>query len=255
MEPIVIGAIVCAFSFGGALLGMWLNSALPEHHLDADSKATVQIGIGLVATMTALVLGLVTASAKSSFDAVDTAVKQTAIDILTLDRILARYGPETGAIRKDLKTAMEVRIDTIWPQGTPSSANLDPIGANAASHSEALVHAIRRLTPRDDEQRALQTRAVNVSESLLQSRWLVLAGTEASIPTPFLVILVSWLTIMFASFGMYAPRNGTVIAVLFVSALSVASAVFLVLEMDAPFTGLLRVSPEPWRFVHSHLGR
>ena len=82
MNPTTIGMIVFTCTFGGAMLGMWLRTTLPKHHLDADSRETVKLGVGLVATMTALVLGLVTASAKSTFDDVDTAVKQTAIEVL-----------------------------------------------------------------------------------------------------------------------------------------------------------------------------
>ena len=255
MNPTFIGMIVFACSFGGAMLGMWLRTALPAHHLNAESRDTVKVGIGLIATMTALVLGLVTASAKSSFDAVDSAVKQSAIEVLVLDRVLARYGPETGEIRKGLQHMIEARIDMIWPQDSSNPTNLDPLRSGASSKAEGLADAIRSLKPRDDAQRALQSRALDLSEALLQARWLILAGTETSVPVPFLVILLFWLTITFASFGLFAPRNGTVVAVLFVCAVSVGSAVFLVLEMDAPFDGLLRVSSAPLRYANDHLNQ
>jgi hypothetical protein len=255
MNPTIIGMITLTCTFGGALLGMWLRTTLPGHHLDAESRDTVKVGVGLIATMTALVLGLVTASAKSSFDAVDTAVKQTAINILALDRLLARYGSETAEIRKALQHAIGARIDMLWPQGSSKPANLDPIRSGAAPEAERLVDAIRGLKPRDDSQRALQSRALDVTEALLQARWLLLAGTETSIPVPFLMILLFWLTITFASFGLFAPRNATVLSVLFVCALSVGSAVFLVLEMDAPFEGLLRVSADPLRYAYAHLNQ
>ena len=125
--------------------------------------------------------------------------------------------------------------------------------AGSEQRVEGLANAIRSLSPRDDTQRALQTRAVDLSEALLQARWLVLAGTEISVPTPFLVVLLFWLTVTFASFGLFAPRNGTVVTVLFVCAISIGGALFLVLEMDGPFDGLLRVSPDPLRFAYSHM--
>ena len=255
MNPTIVGIIVFTCTFGGVLLGMWLRTTLPEHHLDAESRDTVKVGIGLIATMTALVLGLVTASAKSSFDAVDSAVKKTAIDVLTLDRLLARYGSETGEIRKGLQRALGARIDMIWPQGSSKPANLDPMRSGAGAEAERLADAIRALKPRDDSQRALQSRALDLTEALLQARWLVLAGTETSVPVPFLVILLFWLTITFASFGVFAPRNATVLTVLFVCALSVGSAVFLVLEMDTPFDGLLKVSADPLRYAYAHLNQ
>ena len=255
MNPTIIGIIVFTCTFGGTLLGMGLRKILPGHHLSDDSKDTVKVGIGLIATMTALVLGIVTASAKSSYDAVDSAVKKSAIDILTLDRYLARYGSETGDIRKGLQRAIGARIEMIWPQGASKRADLDPMGSGAASRAEGLTDAIRALKPRDDSQRALQSRALDLAEQLLQERWLVLAGTETSVPLPFLVILRFWLTITFASFGLFAPGNTTVLLVLFVCALSVASAVFLILEMDAPFEGLVKVSADPLRYAYAHLNQ
>ena len=255
MDPTVVGAVVFAFSFGGVLLGMGVQAMLPQHHLDADSKDTVKVGIGLVATMTALVLGLVTASAKSSFDAVDNTVKQTAVDILTLDRALARYGSDTKEIRHALKETIRQRIDSIWPPGSRQPVDLDPLGRGAASQAEALTNAIRNLVPQSDAQRSLQARALELAEKLLEARWMVLAGTESSVPLPFLVILLFWLSITFASFGLFAPRNGTVVATLLVCALSVGSAVFLVLEMDSPFNGMLKVSADPLRFAYKHLNQ
>ena len=255
MNPTRIGIIVFAFAFGGVLLGMWLRSALPKQHLDTESRDTIKVGIGLIATMSALVLGLVTASAKNAFDSVDHAVRESAMQVLALDRVLARYGPETGPIRAGLKQALGHRIDMIWPQEGARPVNLDPTSGGAASRVEGLADAIRSLSPRDDAQRALQTRAVDLAESALQARWLVFAGTEVSVPTPFLVVLLFWLTVTFASFGLFAPRNGTVIAVLFVCAMSIGGALFLVLEMDGPFDGLLKVSPGPLKFAYTHINR
>jgi hypothetical protein len=255
VNPTVIGLVVFTCTLGGALLGMWLRKVLPEHHLDAESRDTIKVGVGLIATMTALVLGLVTASAKSSYDAVDTGVKHAAMDILTLDRVLARYGSETGEIRKGLKHVVGERIDTIWPQGSSKPASLDPLRTGAASRAEGLADAIRGLQPRDDSQRALKSRALDLTEAMLQTRWLAIAATGSSVPVPFLVILLFWLTFTFASFGLFAPRNITVVTVLLVCGLSVASAVFLVMEMDAPFDGLLQVSADPLRDAHAHLNQ
>jgi len=254
MNPTIVAIIVFALTFGGALLGMRLRTLLSEHHLSAESKDTVKVGIGLIAMMTALVLAFVTASAKNSFDAVDSAVKKGAIDVLALDRVLARYGSETSEIRKGLQRALGARIEMIWPQGSSKPATLDPTALGAGAEAEKLAGAIRVLKPRDDSQRALQSRALDMTEALLQARWLV-AATEPSVPVPFLVILLFWLTIIFASFGVFAPRNALVLTVLFVCALSVSLAVFLVLEMDAPFDGLLKVSADPLRYAHAHLNQ
>jgi Protein of unknown function (DUF4239) len=253
MNPTVIGAAVFLCTFGGALLGLWLRVLLPKDHMTDDTKDTVKLGVGLVATMTALVLGLVTASAKNSFDEVDTAVKHTAIDILTLDRVLARYGPETKEIRAAMKQSLGRKIEQIWPQERGLLPQLDP--AESATSMEVLLDGVRKLTPRDDEQRRLQAKAGDLSETLLATRWLAVADSSTSIPFAFLVILVLWLTTIFASFGLFAPRNATVLAVLFLCSVSVGSAVFLVLELDRPLDGLIKVSPDPLRNAYERMNR
>jgi hypothetical protein len=253
MQPIGTGVVVFLCTFGGALLGVWLRSRLPEHHLDDASRDTVKVGIGLIATMTALILGLVTASAKSSFDALDAAVKHTAADLLSLDRALARYGPETAELRGALKATIADRIDLIW---TPDAARrvLRP-SSTEAQEVELLAARLRQLKPQTDDQRWLHSRAAEVGESMLEARWFMFAGLGSSIPRPFLGILLFWLTITFASFGLFAPRNATVYSVLFVCALSVAGAVFLVLELDGPFDGLITVSRDPMMFALDRLNR
>ena len=253
MSPIAASLLVFVCVFGGVLVGMWLRSILPKDHLDAESKDTVKVGIGLIATMTALVLGLVTAAAKSSFDSGSVAVKQAAMNILAVDRVLARYGSETAEIRKGLKDLLAARIDAIWSHGLsePSSMNQRP--SKAFTSAEEVAEAIRVLKPRDDLQRAAQSRASDLIETVLQARWLAALGVQSSVPLPFLSVLVFWLTITFTSFGVFAPRNVTVLVVLFVCAVSVSSALFMVLELDGPFDGLIKVSPDPLRYAQSHI--
>lgn len=252
MHPIGIGTVVFVCTFGGVLAGMRLRAILPERHLKDDSRDTVKIGIGLIATMTALVLGLVTASAKSSFDALDVAIKRTATQVLTLDRILARYGPETGEIRAALKLGVARRIDLIWP--SPSrSAQPDPF--EMMRGAEDIADRMQGLSPQNDTQRRLQSRAVDLGEAVLEARWGAFGASSSSVPVVFLVVLVFWLTITFASFGLFAPPNATVMTVLFLCALSVAGAVFLILELDGPFKGLIQVSADPLRFALSRMNQ
>jgi hypothetical protein len=252
MKPLAIGIIVFICTLGGALIGMWLRRTLPEHHLRDESRDTMKLGIGLVATLTALVLGLVTASAKSSFDGLNTAIKNVAADVIATDRLLARYGSETKDIRATLKRVIAYRIEMTWPQGPSHAAKLAV--TEATETGEWVVDQIRALTPPNDAQRSLQSRALDRSEALLRTRWVVLGELGTSIPWPFLIVLVFWLTITFMSFGLQAPANTTVLAVLLLCALSVAGAVFLILEMDGPFDGLIQVSAEPLRYALTRLG-
>jgi hypothetical protein len=251
MNPMAISAVALACTVAGTLAGRWLRPWLPADHIDEESRDTMKLAIGLIATMTALVLGLITASAKASFDTVDISVRHTAMDILTLDRVLARYGPETGPIRAGFKQVVANRIELIWP-GEKVRAQLEP-SAEFMQGTETFAERIRALIPRDDSQQMLRARAIDLVEGLLKERWQVAGARATSVPLPFLVILLFWLTVTFASFGLLAPRNITVLAVLFVCALSVSSAVFLILEMDGPFDGVLKVSSEPLRYALAHL--
>ena len=256
MSPGVIGLATVVSTSIGSLLGMWTSSRLPEHHFDEASRDTVKTGIGLIATMTALVLGLVTASAKSSFDAADTAVKLLAVDVLTLDRALARYGSETKDIRLSLKHAVDTRIEAIWPRGRVKPSSPDPVATGKSSETEQITEALRDLRPQDEVQRAIKVRALELSETMLRSRWLVYLWSESSsVPVPFLIILVFWLTVIFMSFGLLAPRNGTVTVVLGLCAVTVGSAIFLILELDSPFQGIVKVSPDSMYYAETRLGR
>jgi len=251
--PAAAGLVTLVCTFGGVLVGLVIRKSLPRDHVSDDSRDTIKLGIALVATMTALVLGLVTASAKSSFDAVDSTVKQAAAQLLSLDRILARYGPETALIREALKATVADRVDAIWSPDPSQPARRDPL--SVAQGVEHLAAQTRRLAPQTEEQRRLQSLAVELEESLLGARWMVFGSLGSGIPLPFLVILLFWLAITFASFGMLAPPNATVVSILFVCALSVSAAVFLILEMDGPFEGFLIVSSEPLKYALTHLNR
>ena len=253
MSPATIGIVVFVCTFGGVLAGMRLGLTIPEEHLKGESKESIRTGIGLIATMTALVLGLVTASAKQSFDDVDKTVRNVAADVLTLDGVLARYGPETAPLRANLKAVVESRVDATWPQGKAGNATVTQ--GQAVSVVEQFAAQVRALAPGTDEQAWLKSRATDLTEALMEVRFRVIGRIGSSVPVPYLVILVFWLTVTFASFGIFAPRNAAVVTVLFLCSLSVAAAVFLVLELDGPFEGLVRVSPEPLTAAVSLLGR
>src|SRR5215813_9880274 len=247
MTSLEIAGITFACIFGGALLGMLFRSVLPEHHLNPESKDVVKVGMGLIATMAALVLGLLTGSAKEAFDTQDAELKQMAANVILLDRTLAHYGPETKSIRDQIRRALEYKLAMTWPENG-SATRVDTSETTPAV--EAIEDAIRALSPQNDVQRALQSRALQVAGDLMQTRWLMF-GQQAgnAIQTPLLVVLVFWLAALFASFGLFAPRNATVMAVLCVSALSVAGAILLILEMNQPFQGLVTVSGAPLRYT------
>ena len=248
-----IASIVFACVFGGALLGMFLRVYIPEHHLSEGAKDVIKLGMGLIATMAALVLGLVIATAKNSYDTQDDAVKHTAAKLLLLDRVLANYGPETKEARDLLRRIVASRLDAIWPEDWSQRARLD--APEAVFATQQIEARIVQLSPQNDTQRRLQSQALQIGSDIMETRWLILGGLGSSIRVPFLVVVVFWLTIIFGSFGLFAPRNATVVTVLFLCALSVAGSIFLILEMDRPFEGVMKISSAPLRYTLSHLGQ
>jgi hypothetical protein len=242
---------VCTFSC--ALAGTFIRSWLPPTHLSKESQDVVRLGIGLVATMTALLLGLVTAAARSTFDSQDAAIRNSVAAILTLDRHLARYGPETKPIRDLIRSAVAYRVEVTWHIVDSSGPHIQP--TENAPPVEEVENMILALSPQTEAQRWFKSEALKLSEEVVKTRWRVLGSAGGSVPFPFLVVVIFWLTVTFTSFGLYAPRNATVVSVLFVAAVSVAAAVFLILELDGPFDGVIRVSSGPMEYALTELGR
>jgi hypothetical protein len=251
MSSITISLIAFACVSGGALLGLLLRSVLPQHHLNPDSKDIVGLGMGLVGTMAALVLGLLIASAKGSYDAQSNDLTQMSANVVVLDRILAHYGPEAKETRDLLRGAVARIHDRMWSEGRSGRSDLEPVSIGA----EPIYDRIQQLSPKDDRQRSLQAQALSIATSIAQTRWLMYEQSATSVPMPLIVVLVSWLTILFISFGLFAPRNLTVVTSLSISALSVSGAIFLILEMYRPFQGLIQISKAPLGAALANLGQ
>ena len=244
---------VCTFA--AALVGMFIRNALPPAHVSKESQDVIRLGMGLVATMTALLLGLVTAAAKGSFDSQDLAIKNAAAGILTLDHQLSRYGPETQPTRELLRHALAARIETMWPsEGTRSSFEDTASVRKTGQAADEIENQILGLSPQTEAQRFFRSEALKVTSEVLRTRWRLLSAGGA-VPKQFLVVVIFWLSMTFASFGLSAPRNATVMTVFGISTLSVAAAVFLIFELDGPFEGIIRISSGPMRFALAHLGR
>ncbi len=249
---IAIALIVFGCVFGGALLGMFLRAALPEHHLSEKSYNIITLGMGLIGTLAVFVLGLMIAGAQSSYRDQRSDIFQMSANIIFLDRILADYGPETKEARDLLRRSVVRMLDQIWPADSSKPAQLDPTEARGGF----LYNKIQSLTPHSDAQRSLQAQALSLAFNLVQTRLLMFTQQVKSVPVPFLIlmgVLLFWFTTIFFSFGLYAPTNATVIATLVVSALSVSGAIYLMVALNQPFEGLLRMPSEPLRIALAHL--
>jgi hypothetical protein len=250
MDPLTVSSIVLAFVFGGALFGMFLQTVVPTDHLSPRSTDLVKLGMGLIVTMTAMVLGLVLASAKGSYDTQKGELTALSANIVLLDRVLAHYGPETKESRDILRGAVTHTLDRLWPEDRSRDARLE-----AVPGAEVLYDKIEELAPKSDEQRSAKSQALNILINVGETHWLMLEQQASSVPLQFITVVVSWLTVIFISFGLLAPRNATVVATLFICALSVSTAIFLILELYTPYSGLIRISSDPLHNALVHLGR
>lgn len=252
MSSLGIPLIVFAFVFGGAMLGLFIGTSLPDHHLGQDARDVVKLGTALIATMAALVLSLLISSAKGSFDKMDAELVENAARVDSLDRVLADYGPGTREIRDLLKRSYAARLDLLFPDDRSETGQVDtPLGV---VRTESILARLWELSPQTDAERGLRSQAVEIAGEISSTRWLLLLQKDESIPMTLLIVLVSWVAIIFTTFGLLAPRNATVVASLLVCALSVSGAILLILEMNSPFTGLMTVSSAPLVDALANLG-
>jgi len=251
MSELAIGGIILVCVYAGALVGMLLRHRLPDHHLTAESKDVVKVGAGLIGTMAVLLLGLLIASAKASYDTKRGEITQMAAKVLFLDRILANYGPEALEARETLRHMLERAIVQIWPGDRSQKAQFDP----TANRGDQLFDVLEKLTPTTDRQRQLKSQAEATAMEIGQMRWLLLVQRESTVSTPMLVTMVFWLAIVFLSFGLFAPPNTTVFVTLFLGALAVTGAIVLVLEFDQPFGGVIEITSTAMRTALEHLGK
>jgi len=254
VSPFIVFVITFSCIIGGIALGMYLRTLLPDHHVSDDSKDVIKLGTGMIATLAALVLGLLIASAKGNFDTMNNGLVQAASKVVLLDRLLAHYGPETNDAREMLRQGVTTIIGQIWP--TESEGHIDVKALQSRTGFETLQDKLRQLSPRNDAQRWLQSQALQVSGEIAAVRWFLIEQKgHSSLPGPLIVLLVFWLILIFFIFGLLSPRNETATLVLVVCALSAAASLYMLLELDRPFGGLISVSGEPMRNALIYLGQ
>jgi hypothetical protein len=248
---IIIAAILFAGLVGVILVGARLRRLVPAGHLSTESKDAVKLALGLVATMTAILLGLLVSSAKNSFDTARSEVIQMSAKIALLDRILVLYGPQTADARRALRDSVAEGIRRTWPPDGRRPASLEP----NEQMGDTVYAAISRLAPEDEPQRALKAEAVTLMVQLAELRSLVQAQAVSSLSKPLLIALLIWLVVIFLGFTVLAPPNATSTLALLAGAFSVACAVFIILELDYPFAGLVRIPSEPMIRTLDHLSK
>jgi hypothetical protein len=253
LNSTLISLLAFGCTFCAALMAIFIKNRLPAHHLEGDSRELVKLVLGLIATMTALVLSLLISSAHSAYDAQESELQQLGVHLYQVDRILAHFGPEAVEERALLRRILAADIARTWPNDGEGAATY--LSLSAQQEAERLFDGIASLSPKTDLQRFGQSRALQLLASAGETQRLLVTQARGSLSWPFLFVLVSWLTVLFFGFGIFARFNAMVIVSLVVGSLSVAGAIFLILEMNQPYAGWMQVSSAPLRDALAQMGR
>jgi len=238
---------------GGMLLGSYLRIVLPDQHTQADSKDILMTSAGMMATLIALIIGLLVTSGKGAYDGTNSSITQGGAKIITLDYYLSHYGPEAKEARELLRQSTASGINRIWPDESKQGADLAKM--EAATGTADVYNKICELSPQNDAQKYLQSQALQIAADMMQSRWMLIEQSQTKLPRIFLVVLTFWLTVLFTQFGLLAPRNLTAISALLICAISLSGAIFLILELNDPLEGRIKVSSAPLYKALSLIGK
>lgn len=252
-SSLAISLVALGCVFGGALLGMLCRKRVPDEYQSAESKEVVRLGMGLVVTTAAMALGLLVGSAKSFFDTQNAEMAQIAGNYILLNHVLTSYGPGASDARAALRGELAHQLGESGPLERQNKAYMNI--KEGVQMSDTILERIQALSPTDDSQRFLKQQSLTVLFELGQTRWLLFSQNAVPFPRFVLVMLISWLILLFGSFGLFAPRNPLVVVGLFASAVAVCGAILLILEMYNPQSGLIQISDAPLRAAMEQLGR
>jgi len=253
MSAPLIAFIILVFMLSGMLLGAYLRLRLPDYHTQTDSKDILITSAGMMATLVALIIGLLVTSAKDTYDVTSSSITQEGAKVITVDYYLSHYGPEAKEVRELLRQAVASGINRIWPDESREGENLAKM--EKATEMADVYTRIRELSPKNDSQKYLQSQALQISADMMQSRWMLIEQSQTNLPRIFLLVLTFWLTLLFVQFGLLAPRNRTALSAVFICAISMAGAIFLILELNHPLDGRIKVSSAPMQEALSLIGR
>jgi len=243
----VTGVIIFAVILAGAFAGVMIGRQLPPHHATDETKSLVSVSMAVVATVSALVLGLLISNANTSFIARSGEVTALSANILRLDHMLRLYGPDAEPARDSLRRYAEHKSVDLFPEKPGAVVRVD----NPSTYEllQELENTMLRLRPADHRQQWVLSQAMTLAANIGNTRWLLVQQIGQGTPKAFLGLVVFWLTLLFASFGLFAPRNLTSAAALVLCALAVSGAVEMIIELEQPLGGLIHISPQPMRYA------
>lgn len=256
MNSTGIALVTFLLLFGSAIAGFLLQGILPPHHLSEQSKGAVHLGAGMIATLAALILGLLVSSTKGSYDQVASLVNEMCASYAHADRLLANYGPEAAPCREKLLQSLATAHSLVWPEETRNAKSPGPGDRSPAKMVlEECYDLTAQLKPSGTRQQQLQADTLHEINDIIQKRWLlheiVYGGGISWLLLVIPVVFIAFITFVYA---LYAPRNPTVVAAIMSSSLCIAVAVFLISELASPLQGVLKISSRPVHLALDQMG-
>ncbi len=243
MTAIWVSMAAALAAFAAGLFGLWLQRLLPKPHTSDRSRDMITAIVGLVSLLLALVLGTIIGSAYAFYSNQKTELETIAARALQLDIALAEFGPETKEARAELKAGTQRVHDMFWGEKPIFDSDPGQLAPGTAIESlKATDAAIAALDPRTPLQKQAAAAAV-VDASLIQNtRLSILLQLKSPVSWPLVTVVVLWSILLFC-FGVLSRINATTIAALGFGGFAVGSALFLIIELSQPYTGLFRVPP------------
>jgi hypothetical protein len=254
MNSYLIALIAFLCIFGGAVAGFFFRQFFPSHHLSKDSLDSVKLGAGLIATMAALILGLLVSSSKGTYDRVNVLINEAAANTISLCQVLKNYGPEADPLRQILSDRVAKIGRDIWPD----DPNITVKGSAAFKNETSILGLTKMISELKDDSPAAQqmkTNALALAAQLNKERWQIAVESTSTLPWPLVVIPVFWIKFLTFVYAVFSPRNATVIMVLFFCSVSIAGAIFLICEMSMPLDGSIKVPSQPFRTALEMMNR
>jgi hypothetical protein len=262
MTEIAYSLLLFIVLIGAAWICMKLQRLRPEHHRSRETSNFVHLVVTMLVTFAALVLGLLTTSVRANFDNVADDIRGYATQIIDLNRLLVAYGPETMPTRWLLRNYTAGAVAATWTGEPPPSNALNPAsGPNDEFMENSTLGRMMNevgaellaLTPTDQIHQLLAAQARARFDTLVLRRWKLIEEASGRSAGPLYLIMVLWLTVIFASFGLTAPRNMLVLIIMAMCAASLASVEFVILDLSTPFSGIYVVSSHPMREAIAHM--
>jgi hypothetical protein len=207
-----VGLAVLVVVFASAMIGRLIRRKLPESHLSDETKAVVTLSTGVVGTLTALVLGLLIATASTTFNTRNQEITTLAAKVIRLDRLLRRYGPDADDERERLRNYLTMKLEDLFPKGHAKSVLENPKTIVLFEDLEDRLSVMEGQSP---HQRWLLSHALSVTTEIAEVRWRLIEQDVIGIPVPVLLVVVFWLCLLFVSFGLFSPQNTTATVALF----------------------------------------